>query len=133
MIFMPIKINPKPMQKILIIEDETALNQSLGEFLKEEGYAVLSAFDGEEGIAIAKKEKPSLVLLDIVLPKKDGYGVLDELKKDPETKGIPMILLTNLESPEDIQKAFDKGATTYLVKSDYKMEDIVNKIKETLG
>jgi len=120
------------MQKILIIEDETSLNQSLGEFLKEEGYEIVSAFDGEEGIEMAKKEDPSLILLDIVLPKKDGYEVLDELKKDSTTKNIPIILLTNLESPEDIQKAFDKGATTYLVKSDYKMEDIANKIKETL-
>jgi CheY-like chemotaxis protein len=63
----------------------------------------------------------------------DGYEVLEKLKKNVPTKNIPVILLTNLESAEDIQRAFDKGATTYLVKSDYKLEDIIKKIKETLG
>ncbi len=81
---------------------------------------------------LAKKEIPDLILLDIILPKKNGYEVLEELKKDEQTKKIPVILLTNLESPEDIEKAFEKGASTYLVKSDYRLEDIVKKIKETL-
>lgn len=120
------------MQKILIVEDEVTLNKSLGEFLGAEGYEVLSAFDGESGAEMARSKMPDLILLDIILPKKDGYEVLDELKKDGKTKEIPIILLTNLESPEDIQKAFDKGATTYLVKSAYKMEDVVERIRETL-
>jgi len=66
------------------------------------------------------------------LPKKDGFKVLEEIKQDETTKNIPVILLTNLESIDDIQKAFDKGATTYLVKSEYKLEDVVKKINETL-
>lgn len=119
-------------KSILIVEDESALNQSLGEFLASENFEVLSALDGTEGIRIAKAEKPDLILLDIILPKKDGYEVLDELKSDDSTKGIPVILLTNLESAQDVQKAFEKGATTYLVKSSYKMQDVVKKIKETL-
>lgn len=120
-------------KKILVIEDEATLHRALLEYLVSEGFDVLSALDGEIGVVMAKKEKPDLVLLDIILPKKDGYQVMMELKKNPATKSIPIILLTNLESPEDIQKAFDKGATTYLIKSDYKLEDVVKKIKETLG
>jgi DNA-binding response OmpR family regulator len=119
-------------KRILIIEDEVALNQALSEYLAGEEMEILSAVDGDEGLKMAKAKKPDLILLDIILPKKDGYEVLEELKKDHSTKKIPVILLTNLESAEDVQKAFDKGATTYLVKSAYKMEDIAKKIKETL-
>ncbi|HCP08316.1 MAG TPA: response regulator [Candidatus Moranbacteria bacterium] len=119
-------------KKILIIEDETSLQKALSEFLMEENFDVAAASDGEQGLILAKDENPDLILLDIILPKKDGYEVLAELKQDEKTKRIPVILLTNLESHEDIEKAFEKGASTYLVKSNYKMEDIVKKIKETL-
>lgn len=120
-------------KKILIVEDEVSMHNSLKEFLAGEGFAIADAFDGEEAIAKAAEEVPDLILLDIILPKKDGYEVLDSLKGDPKTKGIPVILLTNLESPEDIQRAFDKGAMTYLVKSDYELEDVAGKIRETLS
>ncbi|MFA5961149.1 MAG: response regulator [Parcubacteria group bacterium] len=120
------------MTKILVAEDEPTLNKALLEFLTEEGFEVMNVFDGEEAVKLAKTKNLDLILLDIILPKKDGFEVLDMLKADEETKKIPIILLTNLESAENIQKAFDKGATTYLVKSNYKLEDIVKKIKETL-
>ena len=118
---------------ILIVEDEATLHRALLEFLTEEGFAVLSAMDGEKGLELAKSKKPDLVLLDIVLPKMDGYEVLERLKENAPTKKIPVILLTNLESAEDVQRAFDKGATTYLVKADYKLEDVIKKIRETLN
>lgn len=120
------------MAKILIIEDEATLRKTMAEYLAAEKFEAIEAADGEIGIELAKKEIPDLILLDIILPKKNGYEVLDELKRDEETRKIPAILLTNLESPEDIEKAFEKGAVTYLVKSDYRLEDIVKKIKETL-
>jgi len=120
-------------KKILIIEDESTLNKSVVDFLSAENFQVLSALDGEAGLEMAKKEIPDLILLDIILPEKDGYEVLDELKKDEKTKNIPVILLTNLESQGDISKAFEKGATTYLVKSNYKLQDIAEKIKTALG
>lgn len=119
--------------KILIIEDESSLQDSLGEFLSMEKFETVSAFNGEDGIALAKKEKPDLILLDIVLPKKNGFEVLEEIKKNKETEKIPVILLTNLESTEDVNRAFDFGVTTYLIKSSYTLEDIVRKIKENLG
>jgi len=120
-------------KKILIIEDEETLNKSIADFVVAEKFEVINSLDGESGLEMARKELPDLILLDIVLPKKDGYEVLDELKKDEKTKDIPVILLTNLESQEDIVKAFEKGATTYLVKSDYKLQDVVKKIKAALG
>ncbi len=119
-------------KKILIIEDEPTLQRALTEYLAEDGFLIVGAMDGEKGLELALAEKPDLILLDIILPKKDGYEVLDAIKKDEKTKKIPVILLTNLESAEDIQKAFEKGATTYLVKANYKLEDISTKIKETL-
>jgi CheY-like chemotaxis protein len=128
-----IQIREKTMAKILVIEDEASLLKSLTEFLAEEKFEVIGASDGEMGLALAKKENPDLVLLDLILPKKDGYEVLEEMKQDENMKKIPVILLTNLENPEDIEKAFAKGVSTYLVKSNYKLEDIVKKIKETLA
>ncbi len=119
-------------KKILVVEDETTLQKALMEFLIQEKFEVVGASDGESGLQMALKTRPDLVLLDIILPKKDGYEVLSELKKGDTTKNIPVILLTNLESPEDINRAFEAGASTYLVKSDYKLEDVVKKVKETL-
>ena len=119
-------------KKILVVEDETTLQRTMTEYLINEGFQISSALDGEKGVELAKSELPDLIILDIILPKKDGYAVLEEIKADEKTKNIPIILLTNLEGAEDIQKAFEKGATTYLVKSDYQLEDIVKKIKEIL-
>lgn len=120
------------MSKILIVEDEATLRKTMAEYLSAEKFEAIEAADGETGLELARKKIPDLILLDIILPKKNGYEVLEELKEDGQTKNIPVILLTNLESPEDIEKAFEKGASTYLVKSDYRLEDIVKKIKETL-
>jgi DNA-binding response OmpR family regulator len=119
-------------KKILIIEDEATLQRALSEFLTLEEFEVVNSLDGESGVELAKKEKPDLILLDIILPKKDGYEVIDDLKENKETKDIPIILLTNLETSENVNKAFEKGVTTYLVKSDYKLEEVVKKIKDIL-
>ena len=119
-------------KKILIIEDDADLQRTLQEFLAAEGFDVAGATNGEEGVALAKSQNPDLVLLDIILPKKDGYEVLKELKGDEKTKSIPVVLLTNLASPADIEKAIKLGAKTYMTKADYKLEEIVRKIKETL-
>jgi len=120
-------------KKLLVVEDEVVLNKALQDFLTFEGFDVTVAFDGEDGIKKTFSEKPDLVLLDIILPKKDGYEVIKELKSSSETKNIPIILLTNLGSVNDVEKALNLGATTYLVKADYKLEEITQKIKEVLG
>ncbi len=119
------------MKKILFIEDESGLQRALSEFLTQEGYTILSALDGDEGLRIAKREMPDLILLDLILPRRDGFEVLTELKKD-ETKSIPIIILSNLEENADVQRALELGATMYLIKTNYKLQEITQKIKEIL-
>jgi len=121
------------MKKILFIEDESVLQKTFEKTLREEGYEMISALDGETGFNLAKSQKPDLILLDLILPKINGFEVLEKLKKEPATKEIPVIILTNLERMSDIDKALELGATTYLVKVDYSLEEVVEKIKKTLG
>lgn len=120
------------MKKILFIEDEPHLQKAVGEILEQEGFNIFAALDGEKGLELAKKEKPDLILLDLILPKKDGFEVLKGLKEDKKTKDIPVIVLTNLEGVGDVEKVLELGATTYLVKANYQLEDVVAKIKEFL-
>ncbi|HEA84566.1 MAG TPA: response regulator [Candidatus Wildermuthbacteria bacterium] len=121
------------MKQILFIEDESALQKTIGESLRQEDFEVLSALDGEIGIRTAKEKLPDLIILDLVLPKKDGFEVLEDLKKGEETKNIPVVVLTNLEDLKGIQRAIDLGATTYLVKSNYRLDEVVEKIKGVLS
>lgn len=120
-------------KKILFVEDEAALQTTLGDVLEQEGYKVISALDGEVGLKKAQVEIPDLILLDLMLPKMHGFEVLKALKSDIATKNIPIIVLTNLESMGDIEKALEFGATTYLVKASYTLEEVVSKIKKALG
>jgi DNA-binding response OmpR family regulator len=119
-------------KKILVVEDESVLQNAMREFLLAEKFAVVVAGDGEMALKLTKSEKPDLILLDIILPKKNGFDVLSELKADDIMKKIPVILLTNLESADDVDRAFSLGVSTYLVKANYKLEEIVEKIKEML-
>jgi DNA-binding response OmpR family regulator len=117
---------------ILFVEDEPNLQKTVGQFLEGEGYEIKGALDGEAGLALAKEFKPDLILLDLILPKKDGFEVLKELKKDKTTEHIPVIILTNLEGSADVEKALSLGATTYLVKANYELDEVVKKIKEII-
>lgn len=119
-------------KKILFVEDEEALQRAMGEMLEQKGYNLLKVLDGEAGLAVARKEIPDLILLDLILPKKNGFEVLSELKKDPATKHIPVVVLTNLEGSEDVEKALSLGATTYLVKANYNLSDLLGKIEMVL-
>ena len=120
------------MKKILFIEDEFTLQKSMGEFLEKAGFKTIQALDGEIGLNLAEKEKPDLILLDLILPKISGFEVLKRLKENKETKDIPVIILTNLEESTDVGKSLELGATTYLVKSDQSLDDVLERIKETL-
>lgn len=120
------------MKTILFIEDESALQKTFGDLLDQEGYEMISALDGEIGLRLAKKEDPDLILLDLILPKVHGFEVLKKLKQDPKTENIPIIILTNLEGVEDVERALELGATTYLVKADYELEEVLTKIKKAL-
>ena len=120
------------MKKILFIEDESALQKTFRDVLEKEGYQMVSALDGENGLELAKSQKPDLILLDLILPKKNGFEVLEELKKDDSTREIPVIVLTNLEDIESVEKAIELGATTYLVKAQYTLEEVITKVKKAL-
>ena len=120
-------------KKILFIEDEKALQTTFSDILGQEGYEIVSALDGEAGLDLAKTSKPDLILLDLVLPKMHGFEVLKALKENSATQDIPIIVLTNLEGTGDVEKALELGATTYLVKANYTLEEVVSKIKKALG
>jgi len=120
------------MEKILFIEDEAVLQKSLGGILTDKGYEVISAVDGESGLSLAKEVKPDLIILDLILPRIHGLKVLENLKSEEETKRIPVIILTNLESAGDVEKALELGATTYLVKANYDLDEVIDKINKAL-
>ena len=109
------------------------MQKAVSEFLGAKGYEVISALDGELGINMAKNSSPDLILLDIVLPKKSGFDVLRDLKSDEKTKSVPVIVLTNLSQMDDVSKMMDMGITTYLVKSDQSLQDILRVIDQILG
>ncbi len=121
------------MKKVLVIEDELNLCKSIEEILSAEGYTVVTASDGEEGLRLAVSETPDLVLLDLILPKKDGFSVLKELRENEATSKIPVIVLSNLGEMEDVGRVLELGANRYLVKTDYKLTEVVEKVKETLN
>jgi two-component system, OmpR family, response regulator VicR len=118
-------------KRILVVEDDRSLQNALSEMLTQEGYDTICAFDGEEALKKLSEENVDLVLLDIILPKKDGYEVLAEMKKS-EKKDIPVLILTNLEEVDNVQKAISLGATTFMVKSDFSLRDVLAKVKENI-
>ena len=123
----------KKAKKILFIEDESALQITFGDMLSKQGYEMIKAMDGKTGLDLAKEKTPDLILLDLILPKMDGFGVLKGLKEGEETKDIPVIILTNLENTGDVQRALEIGATTYLTKANYTLTEILEKIEKALS
>ena len=119
-------------QKIVLIEDDKILSKVIQEELSESGLHVLPAFDGEDGLKLIKDNKPDLILLDLILPKKHGFEVLKELKQNPETENIPVIILTMLGQDDDIKKGFKLGAIDYIVKSQHAVIEIIDKVKDFL-
>jgi DNA-binding response OmpR family regulator len=119
-------------QKILIVEDDNFLMGMYLSKLELEGFKVVSALDGEKALRLAKKELPDIILLDLLLPKKSGFDVLAELKRDEQTKAIPVIVLTNLGQKEDIDKCFKLGAEDYLIKAHFIPSEVIAKIKKAL-
>lgn len=118
------------MKKILFVEDEIRFQKMIKDLFRVEGFELLSAYDGESGLRMAREKSPDLILLDLILPKRNGFEVLEELKNDQQLSKIPVIILTNLEGVRDVERAFSLGARTYLVKANYSVSDILEKIKE---
>jgi len=117
------------MVKILIIEDDKFLRELITKKVGAEGYEVVGATDGEEGLRMAGQENPNLILLDLILPTMDGFEVLRQLKGEAATKNIPVIILSNLGQKEDVDKGMQLGAIDYMVKAHFTPGEITEKIK----
>jgi len=122
----------KPKVKVLIVDDDAFLSGIYATKLELEGFAVVTARDGDEGLKAAFKEKPDLILLDVLMPKLDGFEVLKRLKAEESTKATPVIMLTNLGQKEDIEKGLEEGAIDYLIKAHFVPAEAVAKIKKVL-
>ncbi|MBQ3294747.1 response regulator [Candidatus Saccharibacteria bacterium] len=121
------------MTKIMVVEDDQSLREIYSIRLTAEGYEVCSAGDGEEALAIAVKERPDLVISDVMMPKISGFDMLDILRSTPETKDIKVIMMTALSSDDQRKRGENLGADKYLVKSQVGIEDVIAAVHEVLG
>ena len=119
-------------RKILLVEDDPFLLSMYATKFELEGFEVVSADDGEKGLALALEAKPDIILLDILMPKMNGFEVLQELKADDRTRDIPVILLTNLNQKEEVERALELGAVDYLIKAHFMPSEVVAKIKKVI-
>ena len=117
-------------KKILIIEDDKFLREVIAKKLTTEGYEIIEAVNGENGITQAGETKPNLILLDLILPGIDGFGVLTQLKENTGTKEIPIIILSNLSQENEIKRALALGAADFLIKANFTPSEIIKKIKK---
>ena len=122
----------KKRKLLLIVEDEASLAKELDKKFSSENFEVIIAKDGEKGLSMALENHPEIILLDIVMPKLDGISMLKELRKDSWGSSVPIIMLTNLSDAEKVAEATESGVYDYLVKSDWKIADIVKKVNEVL-
>ena len=139
------KVEPKPRENqggsgekgitVLLVEDDSFLRDICAKKLSKEGFTVYEAVDGENALSILDSISPDIVLLDIILPTIDGFGVLEKIKahKKAKVKNVPVIMLSNLGQKDDIEKAMAMGASNYLVKAHFTTEEIINKIKKELS
>lgn len=120
------------MPKIMLVEDDNNLREIYGERLLAEGYEIVSASDGEEALALAVKEKPDLIISDVMMPKISGFDMLDILRQTPETKNTQVIMMTALSQAEDKERADKLGADKYLVKSQVTLEDVARVVHDMI-
>lgn len=120
------------MNHVLIVEDEDFLVRALKDNLVSDGYSVSVATDGEMVFDELTKKKPSLILLDLLLPKKNGFEVLKDVRANPEWQLIPVIILSNLGEDSEIKRALDLGANDYFVKSQHPIQEVMEKVREYL-
>jgi CheY-like chemotaxis protein len=121
------------MKTILIIEDEKSLIRVLSKKLENAGYKVHQAMDGQIGLETALREHPDLILLDVIMPVMDGMTALKQLRKDDWGRDAKVIMLTNLSDANRVEGALKKGVHDFLVKSDWKLDEVLKKVRETLG
>lgn len=121
------------MSRVLLVEDDRFLRKAADARLRQAGYTVLTAVDGEEALRLARAERPDLILLDLIMPKIQGFEVLRELKQDPATAPIPVVVLSNLGQERDMEQALKLGAHAYFVKAHLSLQALVERVQELLG
>ena len=119
-------------RRILLAEDDRFLRKAGEMALKRAGYTVLIAVNGEEALRTAQSELPDLILLDLIMPKLNGFDVLQALKKEAPTAQIPVIILSNLGQDRDVQQALEAGAAAYLIKTNLSLQALVQRVEEAL-
>jgi len=124
---------PKDKIKILLVEDDSFLLGMYATKFEMENFKVITAEDGEKAVRAALKELPDIILLDIILPKQNGFEVLRQLKADQSTANVPVILLTNLSQKDEIEQGLKLGAEDYLIKAHFMPSEVVKKIKKVLN
>ncbi|OHA79304.1 MAG: hypothetical protein A2747_02575 [Candidatus Yonathbacteria bacterium RIFCSPHIGHO2_01_FULL_44_41] len=120
-------------KKILVVEDDEHISKVYHVKLSKEGYDTVFAVNGEEGIEKITIEKPDLIILDLMVPKKDGFAVLEEIKKNPDLAKIPVLVLSNLGQQSDKDRAIALGANEYMVKVNYSMQEVVDRARSYLS
>ena len=118
--------------KILIIEDDQFLQKIYGNKLRAEGFEVVQAIEGKEGLHEVTQEKPDLVILDLILPGKNGFEILAEIKSKSETRSTPVLILSNLGQDKDVKRGMEMGAVDYFVKTEIKLSEVLGKVREHL-
>ena len=121
------------MKKILLIEDEEIVIDVLREKLKKEGYDVLVAKNGEEGLKLIKELKPDMVLLDVVMPKMGGFEVLEIMSKDEELRKIPVVIISNSGQPVELDRAKALGVKDWLIKTEFDPQEVLDKVVKQIG
>jgi CheY-like chemotaxis protein len=121
------------MKKILLVEDEEILTNLLQKKLTKEGYEVLVARNGLEGLKLMREIKPDLVLLDIIMPKMGGFEVMEEMNRDLELSSIPVIIISNSGQPVELDKAKELGAKDWLIKTEFDPKEVIEKVKRQIG
>lgn len=120
-------------KKIFLVEDDQFIVRAYKDSLERAGFEVVVAFDGVEATEKLKSMTPDLILLDIIMPLKNGFEVLSELKADDRLKNVPVVVLSNLGQDSDIKKGKELGAVDYMVKANYSMQEVIDKVKQYLA
>jgi len=120
-------------KKILLIEDEEIMIDLLQKKLSEEGYELSVARDGEEGLEKMREIKPALILLDIIMPKKGGFEVMEDMAKEEALKDIPVIIISNSGQPVELDRAKKLGAKDWLIKTEFDPQEVLDKVKKQIG
>lgn len=120
-------------QKVLIVEDEEVIADLLQRKLEKEGFQTCRAENGQVGLDLARKEKPDLIVLDLIMPKMDGFTLMAEIQKDAGLKGIPLVIVSNSGQPVELNRARELGAKDWLIKTEFDPQELVDKVRKQLN